>query len=40
MNIYISNLAGAVTDKDLTQLFASYGEVQSAEIVLDGFTGL
>src|SRR6478672_4958263 len=40
MNIYISNLAGAVTDKDLSELFAAYGEVQSAEIVLDGFTGL
>jgi RNA recognition motif-containing protein len=40
MNIYISNLPGIVTDKDLSELFSAYGEVQSSEIVLDGFTGL
>jgi len=40
MNIYISNLAATVTDKDLNELFSPHGVVQSAEIVLDGFTGL
>ena len=40
MNIYISNLAVTVTDKELHALFSEYGEVQSVEIVHDGFTGL
>ena len=39
MNIYISNLSTAVRDEKLKQLFSAYGEVKSAEIVDDAFTG-
>jgi RNA recognition motif-containing protein len=39
MNIYISNLSFAVTDDDLQDYFAEYGEVSSAKIIMDKFTG-
>jgi len=39
MNIYISNLNYAVTDADLNELFAEYGEVTSAKVILDRETG-
>ena len=35
MNIYISNLSFNVEDGDLNGLFAEYGEVSSAKVVLD-----
>lgn len=38
MNIYISNLDTQLRNDDLKNLFASYGEVQSAEIAIDAFT--
>lgn len=38
MNIYIANLPTQLTDNDLNTLFASYGQVQSASIAIDGFT--
>ncbi|MCL4294897.1 MAG: RNA-binding protein [Anaerolineae bacterium] len=39
MNIYVGNLAWAVTDDDLRQAFAPHGEVTSATIIKDKFTG-
>ena len=39
MNIYVGNLAWAVSDEDLRQAFASHGEVTSATIIKDKFTG-
>jgi RNA recognition motif-containing protein len=39
MNIYISNLSFKVEDGDLRQLFEEYGEVSSAKVVTDKFTG-
>jgi RNA recognition motif-containing protein len=39
MNIYISNLSFQITDEDLNDLFAEYGEVTSAKVISDKFTG-
>lgn len=39
MNIYISNLRSAIGNDELAQLFLPFGEVKSAEIVKDVFTG-
>lgn len=39
MNIYISNLSFQITDDDLKDLFAEYGEVSSAKVITDKFTG-
>lgn len=38
MNIYVSNLGFAVQDAELSQLFAGYGQVSSAKVILDKFT--
>ena len=38
MNIYVGNLSWNLKDQDLSDLFASYGEVASAKIVIDKFT--
>ncbi len=38
MNIYVGNLSWNLKDQDLTNLFASHGEVVSAKIVTDKFT--
>ena len=38
MNIYVGNLSWGLADQDLTNLFAQYGEVASAKIVIDKFT--
>jgi RNA recognition motif-containing protein len=38
MNIYVGNLSWTQKDQDLQNLFASYGEVSSAKIVIDKFT--
>ena len=35
MNIYISNLSYGVDDADLNTLFAEYGEVTSAKVIMD-----
>lgn len=40
MNIYIANLDNAIDDESLKELFSSYGEVKSAEVVKDVFTGI
>jgi RNA recognition motif-containing protein len=38
MNIYVSNLGFNTQDEDLKQLFATYGDVSSAKVILDKFT--
>ncbi len=38
MNIYVGNLSWGLNDQDLSNLFAQYGEVASAKIVIDKFT--
>ncbi len=37
MNIYVGNLSWNLTEEDLSNLFAPYGEVVSAKIVTDKF---
>lgn len=39
MNIYITNLRSAIGNNELSELFAPFGKVKSAEIIKDGFTG-
>ena len=39
MNIYVGNLSFEVTDDDLRQLFSAYGEVESASVIKDRFSG-
>jgi RNA recognition motif-containing protein len=38
MNIHVSNLSFNVTDEDLRDFFAEYGEVSSAKVIMDKFT--
>jgi RNA recognition motif-containing protein len=39
MNLYVSNLGFDVKDEDLKKIFTSYGEVNSAKIIMDSFSG-
>lgn len=39
MNIYVSNLSFNIQDEDLNGFFAEYGEVTSAKVIMDKFTG-
>lgn len=39
MNIYISNLNYSVNDSELNELFAAYGNVTSAKVITDKFSG-
>jgi RNA recognition motif-containing protein len=39
MNIYVGNLSFDVTEEELRQAFESYGQVESATIVKDKFSG-
>lgn len=39
MKIYVSNLSFNVQDEDLKKLFTPHGEVASAKIITDKFTG-
>ena len=39
MNIHVSNLSFNVTDEDLKDFFAEYGEVTSAKVIMDKYTG-
>ena len=39
MDIYVGNLAYGVTDAQLMQAFAQYGEVAEAKVVMDRVTG-
>jgi RNA recognition motif-containing protein len=40
MKIYIENLDGAIDNERLKEIFSIYGEVKSAEVVKDVFTGV
>lgn len=37
--LFVGNLAFSVTDKDLSTMFASYGEISEAVIIKDKFSG-
>jgi len=39
MNIYVGNLSYDVTEDDLRQAFEGFGQVASATIIMDKFTG-
>jgi RNA recognition motif-containing protein len=39
MNIYVGNLSKEVTDQDLRDAFEKYGQVESAIVLKDKFTG-
>ncbi len=39
MRIYVGNLSYSVTNEDLREVFGEYGEVASAEVVQDKFSG-
>ncbi len=39
MDIYVGNLPYAATDNDLQELFANYGTVTSARVIMDRMTG-
>src|SRR5512133_2821093 len=39
MNIFISNLSFRINDDDLKQLFEEYGEISSAKVITDKYTG-
>jgi RNA recognition motif-containing protein len=39
MNIYVGNLSYDAADGDLQEVFEQYGEVSSARVILDKFTG-
>jgi len=40
MNIYVGNLSHEVTEEDLRQAFETFGEVTSAKIIMDKFSGV
>jgi RNA recognition motif-containing protein len=39
MNIYVGNLAYAVTENELREAFSAFGEVTSATLIMDKFSG-
>lgn len=39
INIYVGNLAYAVTDDDLRDAFSAYGDVARAKVIMDRETG-
>ena len=39
MNIYVGNLAYGVTQDELREAFGAYGQVESASLITDKFTG-
>lgn len=39
MNIYVGNLSRGATSDDLRETFEAFGEVESAHVVKDRFTG-
>ncbi len=38
MNIYVANLGYSVSDEQLTNLFAEYGQVSSVKVIMDKLT--
>jgi RNA recognition motif-containing protein len=39
MRIYVGNLPYSVTDDDLRDIFGEFGELASAEVIKDKFSG-
>jgi RNA recognition motif-containing protein len=39
MNIYVGNLSYNVTDDDLRKAFEGFGQVESATVIMDKYTG-
>ncbi len=39
MNIFVGNLSYQATDEDLRVAFEAYGQVSSASVIIDKFTG-
>ena len=39
MNIFVAKLSSSTTSEDLQELFTDYGEVVSAKVITDKFTG-
>lgn len=39
MNIYVGNLSYQATDDDLREAFEAFGQVSSAQVIKDKFTG-
>lgn len=39
MNIYVGNLSPQITDEDLLEAFKSFGQVESATVIKDKFSG-
>ena len=39
MNIYVGNLSQETTEEDLRQAFEAFGQVTSAKIITDKYTG-
>ena len=39
MNIYVGNLSYSVTEEDLNAMFAEFGDVSSAKLIMDRDTG-
>ena len=39
MNIYVGNLSSDVTGDDLRQAFEAFGQVESANVIMDKFSG-
>ena len=39
MNIFVSNLHFKIKDEELKQLFEDFGEVESAKVITDKFSG-
>jgi len=39
MNIYVGNIPYTMSDDDMREMFAQYGDVESARIIMDRETG-
>ena len=39
MNIYVGNLSYSVTEDSLKAMFVEFGEVESAKVIMDNFSG-
>ncbi|MEW7975080.1 MAG: RNA-binding protein [Candidatus Thiodiazotropha endolucinida] len=39
MNIYVGNLPWSIKDDELRQLFTEFGDVSSANVIMDKFSG-
>ncbi|MBF0530148.1 MAG: RNA-binding protein, partial [Deltaproteobacteria bacterium] len=39
MNLYVGNLSFSTSETELKNLFATYGQVESAKIVTDRYSG-